>query len=74
VTDAVVSDAQSLEFYDVSHPQVNVAVVGEMFERRHYAFPINHAAEDLRRRIDVVLVGLREDGMLEQLRRRSFGH
>jgi ABC-type amino acid transport substrate-binding protein len=74
VTDAVVSDAQSLEFYDVSHPQVNVAVVGEMFERRHYAFPINRAAEDLRRRIDVVLVGLREDGMLEQLRRRSFGH
>ena len=74
VTDAVVSDARSLEFYDVSHPQVNVAVVGEMFERRHYAFPINRAAEDLRRRIDVVLVGLREDGMLEQLRRRSFGH
>jgi len=74
VTDAVVSDAQSLEYYDVSHPQVNVAVVGEMFERRHYAFPINRAAEDLRRRIDVVLVGLREDGMLEQLRRRSFGH
>ena len=73
-TDAVVSDAQSLEYYDVSHPQVNVAVVGEMFERRHYAFPINRAAEDLRRRIDVVLVGLREDGMLEQLRRRSFGH
>ena len=74
VTDAMVSDAQSLEYYDVSHPQVNVAVVGEMFERRHYAFPINRAAEDLRRRIDVVLVGLREDGMLEQLRRRSFGH
>lgn len=74
VTDAVVSDAQSLEYYDVSHPQVNVAVVGEMFERRHYAFPINRAAEDLRRRIDVVLVGLREDGMLEQIRRRSFGH
>ena len=74
MTDAVVSDAQSLEYYDVSHPQVNVAVVGEMFERRHYAFPINRAAEDLRRRIDVVLVGLREDGMLEQLRRRSFGH
>jgi len=74
MTDAVVSDAQSLEYYDVSHPQVNVAVVGEMFERRHYAFPINRAAEDLRRRINVVLVGLREDGMLEQLRRRSFGH
>ena len=74
VTDAVVSDAQSLEYYDVSHPQVNVAVVGEMFERRHYAFPINRACDDLRRRIDVVLVGLREDGMLEQLRRRSFGH
>lgn len=74
MTEAVVSDAQSLEYYDVSHPQVNVAVVGEMFERRHYAFPINRAAEDLRRRIDVVLVGLREDGMLEQLRRRSFGH
>ena len=73
-TDAVVSDAQSLEYYDVSHPEVNVAVVGEMFERRHYAFPINRAAEDLRRRLDVVLVGLREDGMLEQIRRRSFGH
>jgi ABC-type amino acid transport substrate-binding protein len=73
-TDAVVSDAQSLEYYDVSHPEVNVAVVGEIFERRHYAFPINRAAEDLRRRLDVVLVGLREDGMLEQIRRRSFGH
>lgn len=74
VTEAVVSDAQSLEYYDISHPTVNVAVVGEMFERRHYAFPINRASEDLRRKLDVVLVGLREDGMLEQLRRRSFGH
>ena len=70
---AVVADAQTLEYYDTSHPEVSVTVVGEMFERRHYAFPMHRGDDDLRQRMDRSIVSLRESGMMDRMRERWFG-
>ena len=72
--DAVVADAQSLEYYDTSHPDLPVATVGEVFERRHYAFAAHAGDEDLLRRLNIAIVSLREDGALDRIRARWFGH
>jgi ABC-type amino acid transport substrate-binding protein len=71
--DAVVADAQTLEYYDTSHPDVPVTTVGEIFERRHYAFPVHRGDDDLRQRVDRSIVSLRESGALDRLRERWFG-
>ena len=72
--DAVVADAQSLEWFDTSHPDVPVDVVGELFERRHYGFPVHRGDDDLRRRVDAAILSLREGGGLDRIRVRWFGH
>jgi len=72
--DAVVADAQSLEYFDTSHPDVRVATVGEMFERRHFAFAVRPGDDDLLRRLNTAIVSLREDGALDHVRTRWFGH
>ena len=72
--DAVVADAQSLEYFDTSHPDVPVATVGEMFERRHFAFAVRPGDDDLLRRLNTAIVSLREDGALDHVRTRWFGH
>lgn len=72
--DAVVADAQSLEYFDTSHPDVPVATVGEMFERRHFAFAVRPGDDDLLRRLNMAIVSLREDGALDHVRTRWFGH
>ena len=71
--DAVVADAQTLEYYDTSHPDVPVAVVGQVFERRHYAFPLHRGADDLRQRLDRAILALREGGAMDRIRARWFG-
>jgi ABC-type amino acid transport substrate-binding protein len=71
--DAVVADAQTLEYFDTSHPDVPVAVVGELFERRHYAFPMHRGDDDLRQRMDRSIVSLRESGAMDRMRARWFG-
>lgn len=72
--DAVVADAQSLEWFDTSHPDIRVEVVGELFERRHYGFPVHRGDDDLRRRVDAAILSLREGGGLDRIRARWFGH
>jgi ABC-type amino acid transport substrate-binding protein len=72
--DAVVADAQSLEYFDTSHPDVPVATVGEMFERRHFAFAVRPGDDELLRRLNMAIVSLREDGALDHVRTRWFGH
>jgi len=72
--DAVVADAQSLEYFDTSHPEVAVATVGELFERRHYAFAVRSGDDDLLRRLNIAIVSLREDGAIDRVRSRWFGH
>jgi ABC-type amino acid transport substrate-binding protein len=70
----VVADAQSLEYFDTSHPDVPVATVGEMFERRHFAFAVRPGDDELLRRLNMAIVSLREDGALDHVRTRWFGH
>lgn len=70
---AIVADAHTLEYYCMSHPEVPVTMVGEMFERRHYAFPVHRDDDDLRQRVDRSIVSLRESGALDRLQERWFG-
>jgi len=72
--DAVVADAQSLEYFDTTHPSVAVKVVGETFEKRHYAFAVRPGDDDLLRRLNVGILSLREDGVLDRVRSHWFGH
>lgn len=72
--DAVVADAQSLEYFDATHPAVPVKLVGETFDKRHFAFAVRNGDEDLLRRLNMAIVSLREDGALDRVRSRWFGH
>jgi len=72
--DAVVADAQSLEYFATTHPSVAVKLVGETFEKRHYAFAVRPGDEDLLRRLNVGILSLREDGALDRARSHWFGH
>lgn len=72
--DAVVADAQSLEYFDVSHPGVPVKTVGETFEQRHFAFAVRAGDDDLVRRLNVGILLMREDGTLDRIRSHWFGH
>ena len=73
-TDAIVADALTLEFYDTSHPEVPVSTVGAIFDRRHYAFAVRPGDADLLQRLNVAILALREDGALDRIRVRWFGH
>jgi ABC-type amino acid transport substrate-binding protein len=53
---------------------VPVATVGEMFERRHFAFAVRPGDDELLRRLNMAIVSLREDGALDHVRTRWFGH
>lgn len=46
--DAVVGDASILEYYDLKHPEVKIAVVGELFQRRHFGFAFHRDGTNLR--------------------------
>jgi len=70
--DAVVSDSSSLEYYDFLHPNINVNEVGPLFERRHYAFAVRVGSDEVRRRLNVGLLSLRESGGLEHIRTQWF--
>jgi ABC-type amino acid transport substrate-binding protein len=72
--DAVVADAQSLEYFDLSHPSVPVKTVGETFEQRHFAFAVRQGDDDLIRRLNVGILLMREDGTLDRVRSHWFGH
>lgn len=70
--DAVVSDASSLEYYDFLHPNINMNEVGHVFERRHYAFAVGERSDEIRRRLNVGLLFVREGGVLDHIRSRWF--
>ena len=72
--DAVVGDASILEYYDLKHPEVKIAVVGELFQRRHFGFAFHRDGTNLREKFDIAIVALRENGTLDQIRQRWFGH
>jgi ABC-type amino acid transport substrate-binding protein len=72
--DAVVGDASILEYYDLKHPEEKIAVVGELFQRRHFGFAFHRDGTNLREKFDIAILALRENGTLDQIRQRWFGH
>ena len=72
--DAVVGDASILEYYDLKHPDVQVNVVGELFQRRHFGFSFHRDGTNLREKFDIAILALRENGTLDQIRQRWFGY
>jgi ABC-type amino acid transport substrate-binding protein len=72
--DAVVGDASILEYYDLKHPEAKIAVVGELFQRRHFGFAFHRDGTNLREKFDIAILALRENGTLDQIRQRWFGH
>ena len=71
--DAVVSDSTSVEYFDTSHSDLPIAAIGEVFERRHFAFAVSKEAGEIRSRINVGLLNLREAGTFDRIRDEYFG-
>jgi len=69
--DAVVFDAPVLLFYAAKEGKGRVQMVGAPFRKEDYGivFPRNHP---LRKQVNVVLLGLREDGTYQQLYDKWF--
>ena len=72
--DAIVANGSTLEYYDLKHADVAVMVVGELFQRRHFAFAFHRDSSNLRQKFDIAILALRENETLEQIRRHWFGH
>jgi polar amino acid transport system substrate-binding protein len=70
---AIVGDAPVLEYYAHTHPEAAVSVVGAIFEPDKYGFGLSHESP-LTRPLTVVLLGLHEGGVVEELRSKYFGH
>ncbi|MDN5787985.1 transporter substrate-binding domain-containing protein [Pseudorhodobacter sp.] len=70
--DAVIADAPVLEYYAHIHPEQNLSVVGEIFEPDKYGFAMPLDG-DLRKPITIALLGLKEAGIVDELRRQYFG-
>ncbi len=70
--DAIVSDAASLESFDITHPDLPITETGELFERRHFAYPIKPNSPGLLKQINVGLLRVRESGILDHVRGEWF--
>lgn len=70
--DAVVSDAASLEAFDMAKPELPITETGEIFERRHFAFPVKPGSRELLHKINIGLLQLRESGILDHVRGEWF--
>lgn len=69
---AIIGDAPVLEYYVKMNPDRGLDVVGPIFEPDKYAFAL-HTGSPLTRPITVELLGLKEDGTIDQLKRDYFG-
>lgn len=70
--DAIVSDAASLESFDLAHPDLPITETGELFERRHFAYPIKPNSPGLLKQVNVGLLRVRESGILDHVRGEWF--
>ncbi len=70
--DAVVADAASLESFDLNHPELPITETGELFERRHFAFPVKPGSPGLLKQVNVGLLQVRESGILDHVRGEWF--
>ncbi len=70
--DAIVSDSSSLEYYDLLHPEMNVIEVGALFERRHFAFAVGTRSAEIRQRLNIGVLLVRESGVLDHIQSQWF--
>ena len=70
--DAIIADAPVLEYYEHTRAESDVSVVGQIFEPDKYGFALP-LDSTLRKSITVTLLGLREDGVIDELRTIYFG-
>jgi ABC-type amino acid transport substrate-binding protein len=70
--DAIVADAPVLEYYEHIRPENDLSVVGPIFEPDKYGFamPLDST---LRKSLTVALLGLKEEGVIDDLRTIYFG-
>lgn len=69
---AIIGDAPVLEYYVQINPEQEFDVVGPIFEPDKYAFALA-LGSPLNKPITVELLGLKEDGTINQLKRNYFG-
>lgn len=70
--DAVVGDAPVLEYYDHINPDLGLDVVGQIFQPEKYGFALQQGSP-LTKDITVELLGLMEDGTIDQVNSTYFG-
>lgn len=70
--DAFVGDAPTLEYYEHSHPNADVAIVGPVFEPSKYGFALS-LRSPYTRQINIDLLAAKEAGTVEDLRVEYFG-
>ena len=70
--DAVIADAPVLEYYVHIRPQQDLTVVGQIFEPDKYGFAVPFDSK-LTKSITLEILGLKEDGVIEDLRKNYFG-
>lgn len=69
---AIIGDAPVLEYYSHIHPEVRIDVVGGIFVPDKYGFALGrHSA--LTEPVTIELLGARERGVIEELRKKYFG-
>ena len=68
---AVIGDAPVLEYYDISHPELPISVVGSVFRPVKYGFAVP-TGSPLGRALSVRILEMHENGFLERLRDKYF--
>lgn len=69
---AAIGDAPVLEYYVYSNPGEALDVVGPIFHPDKYGFGLPRSST-LRPELNVLLLGAKESGLLEEIRHRYFG-
>ena len=70
---AVIGDAPDLEYYDKTHPDLPITVVGAIFRPEKYGFALP-LRSPLGRDVSRQIVAARESGFLARLRSKYFGN
>ncbi len=68
---AVVYDSPMLRYYRSTHPDSNLTLAGELFERQNYGFALQ-LGSPLRKVINEALLKLQDEGYLDELEKKWF--
>ena len=68
---AVVYDSPMLRYYRSAHPDANLTLAGELFERQSYGFALR-LGSPLRKTINEALLKLQDEGFMDELDKKWF--